>query len=325
MTRSRKSKTPNCSVTDLIDIAVEQTVRRFLKNLVCGTWKDVFDKYEDIPSDDNDEEDYTEYDENDPDQLVKIARHVEYIDKAMELWGVMVRKRNGLSFMTMTPATKQSGNDAIRTKKPASPYIQFCKDMRPKIKSEHPDMAFGDIAKELGRRWKSLSAEEKQRYSSQDAPVDAPVGAPVNAPVGAPVDDDEETQSYRHVATISTPTVPSQGFMYSADLLGDYDEEDEEEEEDEPIPLTSTQTDRPEPREAVIVKNFIGMPQKNMTTEERKAIKRYKNLDYNALLNELDYNNVFVEESTPPTEKKRQEIINTLMNVTFFPNGVAVA
>jgi len=40
------------------------------------------------------------------------------------------------------------------SKKAESPYIAFCKTERPKIKSEFPNLSFGDVAKELGRRWK---------------------------------------------------------------------------------------------------------------------------------------------------------------------------
>lgn len=353
MTRAKRSRLPNCSVTELIDVAVEQTVRRFVKNLVCGTWKDVFDAYDNIPTDDDDDEDYTEYDENDPEQRAKIARHIEYIDKAMELWGVMVRKRSGLSFLTMTPIMAQGSvsTGANAPKKTPSPYIQFCKEMRPKIRSESPDLAFGDIAKELGKRWKALSAEEKRRFAHTEQEqehgnqtvVEASAPAPVlvSAPAPAPTirmrmshdgddSDDDDNDNEHHEARSPPPhrapatTEARRSFPSSSlNLLDGFDGSSDEEETDEPLPFTSTQTERPEPKEPVIVKNFIGMPQKNMTSEERKAFKRYKSLDYNALLSELEYNNIFVVESTPPNAKKQQEIINALMNATFFPDGIA--
>lgn len=57
-------------------------------------------------------------------------------------------------------------------------YIFFCKDMRPKLKEESPDMATKDVTAELGKRWRELSenkkkpfeklaAEDKARYESE--------------------------------------------------------------------------------------------------------------------------------------------------------------
>lgn len=37
----------------------------------------------------------------------------------------------------------------------------FCKDTRPKIVMEKPNIEFGEIGKELGERWRALSDEEK--------------------------------------------------------------------------------------------------------------------------------------------------------------------
>lgn len=50
------------------------------------------------------------------------------------------------------------------TKKNTSTYINFSKVIRPVIKSENPDMKFGDISKEVGVRWHKLTDEEKQSY-----------------------------------------------------------------------------------------------------------------------------------------------------------------
>lgn len=54
-----------------------------------------------------------------------------------------------------------------KAKKPPSAYILFCKAERPKVKSEHPDMPGPQILAELGRRWKSLDAEEKSKYTDE--------------------------------------------------------------------------------------------------------------------------------------------------------------
>lgn len=52
-------------------------------------------------------------------------------------------------------------------KKPRSSYIYFCSFERAKIKRDHPEFDFGEIGRELGRRWKSLTIQEKAPYEKQ--------------------------------------------------------------------------------------------------------------------------------------------------------------
>ena len=58
-------------------------------------------------------------------------------------------------------------------KRPASAFIFFSKVERPKLRAENPDMAFGEIGKELGKRWKALSDAEKKPYLDQNAKAKA--------------------------------------------------------------------------------------------------------------------------------------------------------
>lgn len=41
------------------------------------------------------------------------------------------------------------------------------KKTRATVVKENPGMAFGDIGRELGKRWKSLSASEKAKYEAE--------------------------------------------------------------------------------------------------------------------------------------------------------------
>ena len=41
-------------------------------------------------------------------------------------------------------------------KKIPSAYVSFCSYMRPLIKAESPSLTFGELSKELGRKWKLL-------------------------------------------------------------------------------------------------------------------------------------------------------------------------
>lgn len=58
---------------------------------------------------------------------------------------------------------KSSGNEP---KRGMSSYIYFCKEMRPVVKAEIPDIASNEILKELGRRWQLLTDEDKKPYNA---------------------------------------------------------------------------------------------------------------------------------------------------------------
>ena len=51
-----------------------------------------------------------------------------------------------------------------KEKKAPGPYMLFCKETRPKIVKENPDMAFGEVGKALGAAWGKLSAKDKAAY-----------------------------------------------------------------------------------------------------------------------------------------------------------------
>ena len=58
-------------------------------------------------------------------------------------------------------------------KRPATAFILYSKVARPKLRAENPDMAFGDLGKELGKRWKAMSDAEKKPYLDQNAKAKA--------------------------------------------------------------------------------------------------------------------------------------------------------
>ena len=56
-----------------------------------------------------------------------------------------------------------------KVKKPTTaskknPYIDFCRQERPKIKQDHPLYNLGHVNAELGRRWRELTDDEKEDY-----------------------------------------------------------------------------------------------------------------------------------------------------------------
>ena len=52
----------------------------------------------------------------------------------------------------------------IKEKK-VSNFQVFCKEKRPTLKEKHPGMKFGDMNRELGKLWKQLSNEDKNKYN----------------------------------------------------------------------------------------------------------------------------------------------------------------
>jgi hypothetical protein len=50
------------------------------------------------------------------------------------------------------------------SKKKLSSYMLFAKAERPKVKKEMPDLSFGEVGKELGKRWRALSDKQKAEY-----------------------------------------------------------------------------------------------------------------------------------------------------------------
>ena len=65
------------------------------------------------------------------------------------------------------PAKKPVKKDKL--KKPLNPYFQFIQDERPGVKAKNPDATIGEIAKILGKLWKDLPEDKKQKYKDKAA------------------------------------------------------------------------------------------------------------------------------------------------------------
>ena len=62
---------------------------------------------------------------------------------------------------------ESSGGLSTKKPKKRSAYQNFSSFIRPQIKEEYPDIKFGDISKEISKRWKDMDDSEKIKY--QDA------------------------------------------------------------------------------------------------------------------------------------------------------------
>lgn len=53
----------------------------------------------------------------------------------------------------------------VNVNRKPSAYINFCNHHRKIIKSDNPELTFGEVAKKLGNLWKELDVDEKKKYS----------------------------------------------------------------------------------------------------------------------------------------------------------------
>lgn len=69
---------------------------------------------------------------------------------------------------TATTSTSASGSSVpVRVTRPPNAFLLFNKEMRKQLKESNPSMKVAEISKEIGERWKKLSATEKERYVNE--------------------------------------------------------------------------------------------------------------------------------------------------------------
>lgn len=91
--------------------------------------------------------------------------------------GLNVEEMMGLWKETAKAPKKKDGKP-----KKKSAYMNFSQATRLLLRSEKPDLKFGEISTEVSRRWKALSDEEKSKYASTaSAPADKAPSSPVVA------------------------------------------------------------------------------------------------------------------------------------------------
>ncbi|KAL3234946.1 hypothetical protein RNJ44_02734 [Nakaseomyces bracarensis] len=63
--------------------------------------------------------------------------------------------------------TTRRKKDPNAPKRALSAYMFFANENRDIVRSENPDVTFGQIGRLLGERWKALTAEDKQPYEAK--------------------------------------------------------------------------------------------------------------------------------------------------------------
>ena len=67
------------------------------------------------------------------------------------------------------PGRARSSEQVDKPKREPGPYMKFCKAERPKIVAANPMFTFGEIAKELGAKWRAMSDAQKAKFTSPHA------------------------------------------------------------------------------------------------------------------------------------------------------------
>lgn len=134
----------------------------------------------------------------------------------------------------------KAGKDPNAPKRPLSAFFCFSNEERPKVKAKYPEYTVGQIAKELGERWKTcpnkskfeaLAAKEKERYEEEMAEYkqNGSGGAKKPAAKAAPA---AKAPASRGAAAKSKPPAKKSRVEEDDDDEDDVDEIDDDEEEE---------------------------------------------------------------------------------------------
>lgn len=75
-------------------------------------------------------------------------------------------KKKEAATPTKKPKKGFKKNGEKKAARGKSAFIFFTMDERPKVVKEFPDMAFGDVGKVVGERWRALSDKAKAPYQA---------------------------------------------------------------------------------------------------------------------------------------------------------------
>jgi hypothetical protein len=89
----------------------------------------------------------------------------------------LVEKFDHLNEEELLAMWKTCSKSKKQTNRKKSAYQNFYKVTYAQLKSESPNMSFGDIAKEISKQWKSMSQVEKDKFKSSASPP--PKSSPV--------------------------------------------------------------------------------------------------------------------------------------------------
>lgn len=77
---------------------------------------------------------------------------------------LLVQKRKSEPEKDSKKKKPKKEKDPNAPKRATTPFMVFSNAVRAEVKKENPQLSFGELGKEIGNRWKALSAEEKAQY-----------------------------------------------------------------------------------------------------------------------------------------------------------------
>lgn len=104
-----------------------------------------------------------------------------------------------------------------------SGFLLFSKASRSVLKEKKPDLSFAEVGTELGRLWKSLSAEEQKEWNDQAVEVNRAVAAGADAAAASDDDGEEEGEDEDEEGSADEEDDKSTGS--EDDIFGDSDED----------------------------------------------------------------------------------------------------
>jgi hypothetical protein len=336
------------SIAEMMDKVMQNTVGEYLKTLIEGEWKPIFEAYyagqngdqngDDSDDDSNHSDDDSEKGATPED---KTAKHVI---GGLKVWNEMTHQSRGLSFISYpfgyyscasaVPVAEVGEESKVgEKKKNDNAYLRFCKVTRVQIKTENPSLKFGQITTETAQRWRNLSPEEKAAFappplSEPEAPV-AVINNETEAVSGEEsghqndqvVEEEEETVPQEMATQVDKypPTQGSEcnGFDYSPKSVDEDPQEDqedpqeeEEDEEDEALEGQKIQV--------TITRDFVDKKKRlELTGSQRNMLANLQKNSKSEILQMVKEANLDHSGMGPPSKIGKSELINLFMNFSF--------
>lgn len=98
--------------------------------------------------------------------------HKSLVERVCMALGKVEKTQEMLDLLLGDKVKMKFKKDPNKPKKPKSGFLFFCDEHRPKMietqKKKNKKVVIGDIAKELGKKWKKLSDSQRSKYNTMN-------------------------------------------------------------------------------------------------------------------------------------------------------------
>ena len=98
--------------------------------------------------------------------------HKSLVERVCMALGKVEKTQEMLDLLLGDKVKMKFKKDPNKPKKPKSGFLFFCDEHRPKMietqKKKNKKVVIGDIAKELGKKWKKLSDSQRSKYNAMN-------------------------------------------------------------------------------------------------------------------------------------------------------------